>query len=159
MLLSDETPERAELDFKPLGYARVHTSSLIGLSPHPVTVEVSCTRGPPFFQMVGLAEAVVREARVRICSALASLGVLLDEYAITVNLAPADLPKQSPTLDLPLALATLAAIGRLPPERLAGLMALGELSLDGRLLPLRGLLPHLHGGLGGEVHTAIVQSS
>jgi magnesium chelatase family protein len=64
---------------KPLAYSAVRSSSLVGLEPYLVTVEVSCTRGPPLFRMVGLPEASVREARVRIASALAVLGVLLDE--------------------------------------------------------------------------------
>src|SRR5688572_30289230 len=82
---------------KPLGFASVKASGLLGLTPELITVEVSCTRGPPLFQMVGLAEAPVREARVRIASALACLGVLMDEYAITINLAPADVPKSGAT--------------------------------------------------------------
>ena len=71
----------------PLGLATAHGSVLIGLEARPVRIEVCCTRGPAFFQMVGLAEAAVREARVRVASALAGFGVLLSEYAITVNLA------------------------------------------------------------------------
>jgi magnesium chelatase family protein len=74
---------------RPLGMATVHASALSGLEPYPIREEVCCTRGPAFFQLVGLAETAVREARVRVASALAGLGVLLDEYAITINLAPA----------------------------------------------------------------------
>jgi magnesium chelatase family protein len=143
---------------KPLGYACVRASALIGLTPHLITVEVSCTRGPPKFEMVGLPEAPVREARVRVESALHGVGVLLGEYAITVNLAPADLPKSGATLDLALALAVLGALDRVPPESLTGLVVLGELSLDGSLQPLRGVLPQVGGTLGGELHTAIVPS-
>src|SRR3954469_19923914 len=98
----------------PLGIATVHSSSLVGLEPRPIRVEVCCTRGPAFFQMVGLAQAAVRESRVRVASALARLGVLLDEYAITVNLAPADLKKSAAALDLALAAAVLGAVGSLP---------------------------------------------
>jgi magnesium chelatase family protein len=141
---------------KSLGYACVKSSALIGLTPHPITVEVSCTKGPPFFQMVGLPEAPVREARVRVQSALCQLGVLIDSYAITVNLAPADLPKSGATLDLALALGILAALERFPAAVLEGLLVLGELSLDGSLRPMRGLLPQLHGTLGEQLHTAIV---
>lgn len=143
-------------DHKPLGYARVRTSTLIGLSPREIRVEVSCTRGPPSFQMVGLAETPVREARVRVTSALASLGILLDEFAVTVNLAPADMPKCSPSLDLALAVATLGAIGHLPIAALEGLLLLGELSLEGRLQPMRGLLPQLRGAFELGAQQAIV---
>lgn len=141
---------------KPLGFASVSSSALLGLTPHPVTVEVGCTRGPPLFQMVGLPAASVREARVRVASALCQLGVLIDSFAITVNLAPADVPKSGATLDLALALGILAALEHLPGERLEGLLALGELSLDGSLRPMRGVLPQLHGTLGDRWHTAIV---
>src|SRR5690606_28365478 len=103
---------------KPLGLAVSHSSSLIGLDAHPIRVEVSCTRGPSFFQLVGLAEAAVREARVRVASALAKLGILLDEYALTVSLAPADLRKSGAALDVPLAAAILAAIDKLDPRSL-----------------------------------------
>jgi magnesium chelatase family protein len=141
---------------KPLGYASVKASALIGLKPHVITVEVSCTRGPPLFQMVGLPEAPVREARVRVSSALCTLGVLLDEYAITINLAPADLPKSGATLDLALALGVMAALNQFSPACLEGLLVLGELSLDGSLQPMRGVLPQLYGTLDDRLHTAIV---
>jgi magnesium chelatase family protein len=141
---------------KALGFASVRSSTLMGLTPHVIKVEVSCTKGPPLFQMVGLPEAPVREARVRVASALCQLGVLIDSYAITVNLAPADLPKSGATLDLALALGVLAAIERFPASCLDGLLVLGELSLDGSLQPMRGVLPQLHGALGGSLHSAIV---
>jgi magnesium chelatase family protein len=141
---------------KPLGYAAVKASALIGLKPYVITIEVCCTRGPPMFRMVGLPEAPVREARVRVASALCALGVLLDEYAITINLAPADLPKSGATLDLALALGVLAALGRFSPRCLDGLLVLGELSLDGSLQPMQGVLPRLGGSLTGTLHTAIV---
>src|SRR5678815_2047160 len=109
--------------------------------PWPIRVEVCCTRGPAFFQMVGLAHAAVRESRVRVASALAGIGVLLDEYAITVNLAPADLRKSAAALDLALAAAVLNAIGKVPSAALQDVLLLGELSLDGNLRPIRGVLP------------------
>lgn len=130
---------------KPLGLATAHASAVLGLDAHPILVEVCCTRGPAFFQMVGLAEAAVREARVRVASALARLGVLLDEYAITVNLAPADLRKSGAALDAAIALAILGAIGKLPEGCLDDVLLLGELALDGSLRPVRGVLPQLEG--------------
>jgi magnesium chelatase family protein len=144
---------------KPLAYAALRSSALLGLEPHLVTIEVSCTRGPPLFRMVGLPEAPVREARVRIASALATLGVLLDEYAITINLAPADIPKSGAMFDLALALGVLGALGRFSSERLDGTLVLGELSLDGSIQPVRGVLPQLRGVLGRWLHTAIVPAA
>jgi magnesium chelatase family protein len=128
-----------------LGHAVSHAGVLVGLEAHEVRVEVSCTRGPAFFQMVGLAEAAVRESRVRVTSALARLGQLLDEYAITVNLAPADLRKSGAALDLAIAAAAMGAIQKLPREALEPYLLLGELSLEGRLQPIRGVLPLLLG--------------
>ena len=86
---------------KPLGLATAHTSALIGLETQPIAVEVCATRGPSMFQLVGLAHAAVREARVRVASALAGIGVLMDEHAITVNLAPADLRKSGRYRQMP----------------------------------------------------------
>jgi magnesium chelatase family protein len=141
---------------KPLGLASAEASTLVGLEAHRIRVEVCCTRGPSFFQMVGLAEAAVREARVRVASALARLGVLIDEYAITVNLAPADLRKSGAALDLALALATLGAVGELPEGVLADTVVLGELALDGTLRPIRGVLPQLEGARARGICSAII---
>ncbi|MCC6217833.1 MAG: YifB family Mg chelatase-like AAA ATPase [Polyangiaceae bacterium] len=141
---------------KPLGLATLHASALVGLEPHPIRVEVACTRGPAFFQLVGLAEAAVREARVRVASSLARLGVLLDEFAITVNLAPADLRKTGAALDVPLALGVLGAIEALPTGAFEGVLVIGELGLDGRLSPIRGVLPQLEGARERGLREAIV---
>jgi len=146
-------PDRA------LRSATAHTSVLVGLEANPIAVEVTCSRGPGFFQLVGLAEAAVREARVRVASALSRLGVLLDEHAITVNLAPADLKKRGAGLDVAIALALLGALGRLPAPALAGVLVLGELGLDGSLRPVRGVLPQLLGARARGVHRAIVPAS
>jgi magnesium chelatase family protein len=139
-----------------LGLAVAEASTLIGLDAHPIQVEVSSTRGPSFFQMVGLAEAAVRESRVRVASSLARLGVLLDEYAITVNLAPADVRKGGAALDLAIAVAILGAVGVVPAQALEGVLLVGELSLDGSLRPVRGLLPQLDGARARGIHCAIV---
>ena len=139
-----------------LGLAVAEASTLIGLDAHPIQVEVSSSRGPSFFQMVGLAEAAVREARVRVASALARLGVLLDEYAITVNLAPADVRKGGAALDLAIAVAILGAVGVVPAHALEGLLLIGELSLDGSLRPVRGLLPQLDGARARGLRCAVV---
>lgn len=144
---------------KPLGLGVARTTALVGLEAHLIRVEVCCTRGPAFFQMVGLAEAAVREARVRVASGLARYGVLLDEYAITVNLAPADLRKSGAALDVAIAAAVLAAIGQIPAEALEQVLLLGELSLDGALQPIRGILPQLDGARTQGLTRAIVPSA
>jgi magnesium chelatase family protein len=141
---------------KPLALARSRASALLGLEAREIEVEVCCTRGPAFFQMVGLAETTVREARVRVASALARLGVLLDEYAITVNLAPAELRKSGAALDLAIAVGVMAVLGKLPTGPLDHWLLLGELSLDGSVRPIRGVLPQLEGARVRGISAAIV---
>jgi magnesium chelatase family protein len=118
-------------------------ATLIGLDAHPVRVEVEVQRNVPFFELVGLAEAAVRESRVRVKSALAQVGVDLNEYRIVVNLAPADLRKAGSGFDLAIAAATLCALRCVPPESIENVLFLGELSLDGSVQSVRGVLPHM----------------
>lgn len=139
-----------------LGLGVAHAFVLVGLDAQAVRVEVTTTRGPAFFQMVGLAEAAVRESRVRVASALATLGVLLDEYAVTVNLAPADIRKSGAGLDLAIGAACLVALGVADSASCNQLQLCGELSLQGSLLPVRGLLPLLEGAKRHGVADAIV---
>lgn len=141
---------------RPLGMATANAAGLAGLEPYPIRVEVCCTRGPSFFQLVGLAEAAVREARVRVASALAGMGILLDEYAITINLAPAGIRKSGAALDLAIAAGVLGAIDKLPPAALRHTLLIGELSLDGRVQPVGGVLPALNGARRSEHADAIV---
>jgi magnesium chelatase family protein len=143
----------------PLGLAVASASVVVGLEARPIQVEVCSSRGPSFFQLVGLAEAAVREARVRVASALAGLDVLIDEYAVTVNLAPADLRKAGATLDLAMALGLLGALDKVPAESLRSTLILGELGLDGSLRPVRGLLPQLDGARQRGMLRAIVPSA
>ncbi|HEY3500884.1 MAG TPA: ATP-binding protein, partial [Polyangiaceae bacterium] len=140
----------------PLGTASITASVVIGLEAEPIQVEVCSSRGPSFFQLVGLAEAAVREARVRVASALTRFDILLNEYAITVNLAPADLRKAGATLDLAIALGILVALERVTPAAIAGTLLLGELGLDGSLRPVRGLLPQLEGARQRGLTSAVV---
>jgi magnesium chelatase family protein len=139
-----------------LGLCTVRAVSLCGLDPQPIEVEVASRRGPAFFQLVGLAEAAVRESRVRVASALSRLGVLMDEYALTVSLAPADLRKTGAGLDLAIAIAVLGAVGRVPADGTRGLVALGELSIEGLIRPIRGTLPLLEGARRLGMRHAIV---
>ncbi len=141
---------------RPLGMATALASGLAGLEPYPIRVEVCCTRGPAFFQLVGLAEAAVREARVRVASALAGMGILLDEFALTINLAPAAIRKSGAALDLAIAVGVLAAIGEVPARSLEGTLLVGELSLDGRLQAVGGVLPTIYGAASHHVSEVIV---
>jgi magnesium chelatase family protein len=132
------------------------SATLVGLHAHPVRVEVEATRGPPFFELVGLAEAAVRESRVRVKSALALLGIDIGECRIVVNLAPGDMKKTGTGFDLAIAAAVLAALGAAPAEAVAEVLFLGELSLAGTVQPIRGVLPQLLGARQRGVKHAVV---
>jgi magnesium chelatase family protein len=136
--------------------ATAFTTALIGLEARLVRVEVACTRGPGWFEMVGLADSAVRESRVRVTAALGQLGILMAEHRITINLAPADLRKSGTAFDLAIAVATLAALGKVPAESLDGVVFLGELSLTGALRPIRGVLAHVSGAHALGFRRAIV---
>jgi magnesium chelatase family protein len=111
--------------------ARAHTFTIVGLQTRHVTVEVDIRAGLPGFTIVGLADAAVREARERVQSAIRNSGYEFPARRITANLAPGDVPKIGPGLDLALACAVLAATGQLPAERLESHALFGELALDG----------------------------
>ena len=124
-----------------MGLGLVHGRALVGLQAPPVTVEVHMANGLPSFTLVGLADVEVKEARERVRSAILNSGFEFPHnQRITVNLAPADLPKDSGRLDLPIALGILAASGQIDGTRLAGFEFAGELSLTGQLRPVRGAL-------------------
>jgi magnesium chelatase family protein len=120
--------------------ARCSTASLQGLEAQEVTVEVDLAPGLPGLHMVGLADAAVQESRERVRSALRHSGLKVPLTRVIVNLAPADLRKEGPGFDLPIALALLVASGQLNPAATCGVWSCGELGLDGSLRPLRGVL-------------------
>ena len=123
------------------GFALVHSRALLGLQAAAVQVEVHLANGLPNFTLVGLADTEVKEARERVRSAIANAGLEFPHNKrITVNLAPADLPKDSGRFDLPIALGILAASGQVDAARLNGYEFAGELSLSGELRPVRGAL-------------------
>ena len=128
--------------------ACVQSRALLGLAAPAVTVEVHLANGLPSLSLVGLADVEVKEARERVRCALQNSGLEFpNNKRITVNLAPADLPKDSGRFDLPIALGILAASGQIPLEALHGWEFAGELSLSGALRPVRGgLVSSLHGG-------------
>jgi magnesium chelatase family protein len=124
-----------------MSFAVVHSRALNGMDAAPVTVEVHLANGLPSFTLVGLADTEVKESRERVRAALANSGFAFPHNKrITVNLAPADLPKESGRFDLPIALGILAAAGQLDAARLAQCEFAGELSLAGELRPVRGAL-------------------
>lgn len=120
--------------------AVVHSRALLGLSAPPVSVEVHLANGLPAFNIVGLAETSVRESRERVRAALLQSGLDFPNRRITVNLAPADLPKESGRFDLPIAIGIAAAAGLIPLAALDALELVGELSLSGELRPIRAPL-------------------
>ncbi|WP_323752167.1 YifB family Mg chelatase-like AAA ATPase [Marinobacter sp.] len=121
--------------------AIVHSRASIGVSAPEVTVEVHLSGGLPALSIVGLPETGVRESKDRVRSALLNAGFEFPARRITINLAPADLPKEGGRFDLPIALGILAASGQIPSDSLTTLEFMGELSLDGALRPLKGVLP------------------
>lgn len=122
-----------------MSLARVHSRALEGLSAPPVTVEVHLANGLPAFTLVGLADTEVKEARERVRAALSQSGFEFPyNKRVTVNLAPADLPKESGRFDLPIAIGILAASGHLDPQLLERFEFAGELSLGGQLRNVRG---------------------
>ncbi len=124
-----------------MSLALVQSRTLLGLQARPVQVEVHLANGLPSFTLVGLADTEVKEARERVRSAIQNAGLEFPgNKRITVNLAPADLPKDSGRFDLPIALGILAASGQLDAGRLTGHEFAGELSLGGELRPIRGAL-------------------
>lgn len=121
----------------------VSSGTLLGVDVIPITVEAHLGKGLPGFDIVGLPEASVKEARVRVRSALANQGFELPPRHVVINLAPADLKKRGTGLDLPIAVALLAACGVIPEAALDKVTFVGELGLSGEVRPSRGLLPFL----------------
>jgi magnesium chelatase family protein len=121
--------------------SRAYTVAFQGVEARMVEVQCAVTAGLPAFSIVGLPDKAVSEARDRVRTALTSMAIALPSKRITINLSPADLPKEGSHFDLPIALALLAALDILPDDVTQNVVALGELSLDGTLVPVVGALP------------------
>jgi magnesium chelatase family protein len=132
--------------------ARSHTFTIDGLRTRHVTVEVDVRRGLPAFAIVGLVDTAVREARERITAAILNSGYEFPARRITANLAPGDVRKAGPGLDLAIACAVLAASGQLPSEQLDRVALFGELALDGTVRPARGALAVAHAAQRAGMH-------
>ena len=130
--------------------ARTYTVAFEGVEARIVEVQCAVAPGMPAFAVVGLPDKAVSEARDRVRAALTAMAVALPSKRITINLSPADLPKEGSHFDLPIALALLAAIDMLPREEVEATVALGELSLDGQLVPVAGALPAAMAAAGEE---------
>src|SRR5271166_2838848 len=120
---------------------RVSTVAFEGIDARAVDVQVQVAPGLPAFSIVGLPDKAVSEARERVRAALIASGLALPARRITVNLAPADVPKEGSHYDLPIALGLMAAIGAIPPDAVSGFTVLGELGLDGSIAAVAGVLP------------------
>lgn len=136
--------------------AKVNSSTLLGIDAIPVTVEVDVSSGLPSFSIVGLPDGAVRESKERVKAAIKNSGFQFPTKKITVNLAPADLKKEGSSFDLPIALGLLIAMELVPRECLQRTIVGGELSLDGALRPIPGVLPMVLGAAERGIRTIIV---
>jgi magnesium chelatase family protein len=121
--------------------AKVISGALIGIDAYPVEVEVDIAQGLPQFSTVGLPEGAVKESKDRVKSAIKNSGYDFPARRITINLAPADIRKEGAAFDLPIAIGLLCATGVVNADNLKNYILLGELSLDGKIKPVRGVLP------------------
>ena len=122
-------------------FARSHGATTLGVDGLMIDVEVDCANGMPCFDIVGLPDASVKEAKERVRTAVKNSGIKLKAEKVTINLAPANLRKDNPGLDLPIAVGLLAAYAVLPREALEGRFFSAELSLEGELRGVNGILP------------------
>ncbi|EGO63129.1 YifB family Mg chelatase-like AAA ATPase [Acetonema longum] len=122
-------------------YAQVHGSTTLGLEGIPVTVEVDIANGLPGFDIVGLPDTAVKESRERVRAAIKNSGFAFPNKRITINLAPADIRKDGSGLDLPIAVGIIAATGQLPAAGFHNIVFISELSLEGKLRSVSGVLP------------------
>jgi magnesium chelatase family protein len=129
-------PERVQTPM----LAQIISGAVLGVDAYLVRVEVDLARGLPCIHVVGLPENAVREGRERVLAALHNEGFTVPPRRITINLAPADIPKSGSAYDLPVALGILSAAGELGHVRLDGMCVVGELGLDGSVRPVRGVL-------------------
>src|SRR6185503_14712925 len=121
--------------------AAIASAAVVGIDAYHVLVEVDVAAGLPQWTIVGLPAGAVRESRERVSAALVNSGFEVPPRRVTINLAPADTQKSGTAFDLPIALGLLVATGQLRAAAIQGVVALGELGLDGSLRPVRGMLP------------------
>jgi len=121
--------------------ATVFSASLWGIESIPIQIEVDASHGLPQMTLVGLPDQAVKESKERVRTAIKNSGFQIPSKKIIINLAPADIKKEGPSFDLPIAIGILACLGHIPPEKLESYVFLGELALDGSLRKAKGVLP------------------
>ncbi|MCL2397933.1 MAG: YifB family Mg chelatase-like AAA ATPase [Defluviitaleaceae bacterium] len=136
--------------------AKILSGALSGVAGIMIEVEVDMAGGIPAFDIVGLPDSAVKESKERVRTAIKNGNILLPPKRITVNLAPADIRKEGPAYDLPIALGILACMGIIPMAALRNVFVAGELSLDGELRPVAGVLPMVHSAVQTGITTCIV---
>jgi len=136
--------------------ARTHSIALVGVEGHPVEIEADIENGLPGLLLVGLPDTALREARDRIRAAIVNSKEEWPNRRITVGLSPASLPKRGSSFDVGIAVAILNADGVIPPAGIGDLMFLGELGLDGRLRPVRGVLPAVAAAAAAGFQSVVV---
>lgn len=142
-----------------MSLALTHSVALLGLEGHLVTVEVDIADGLPGYALLGLPDAALSESRDRVRSAIVNCSEVWPNRKVTVSLSPAWLPKSGSSFDLAICIALLSAHDTVPRERIADILFLGELSLDGRIRSVRGVLPALMAAFKAGVRTAVVPAA
>ena len=142
-----------------MSLALTHSVALLGLEGHLVTVEVDIADGLPGYALLGLPDAALSESRDRVRSAIVNCAEVWPNRKVTVSLSPAWLPKSGSSFDLAICIALLSAHDTVPRERIADILFLGELSLDGRIRSVRGVLPALMAAYKAGVRTAVVPAA
>ncbi|BDZ46365.1 YifB family Mg chelatase-like AAA ATPase [Naasia aerilata] len=142
-----------------MAVGRAQSVALVGLAGSLVDVEAELSNQKPGFKLIGLPDSALREAEQRVRAAIANSGLEWPKRKLTVNLSPADLPKQGSGFDLAIAIATLATTGQIPAQSAAPVAHLGELALDGRLRPMRGALPAVLAAARAGARTVLVPSA
>lgn len=139
-------------------FARIYGATILGLHGNIITVETDISNGLPAFEIVGLATTSVKESKERVRSAIKNSGYEFPMRRITVNLAPADLKKDSAGLDTAIAVGIMVSSGQIPAERCQQTMFIGELALDGNIRPVTGILPMILQGVANGFHTFFVST-
>lgn len=137
-------------------YSTIKTATLEGIHTRPIQVEVDMSNGMPVFDMVGQLAPEVREGKERIRTALHHIGVILPAKRITINLSPANIRKMGTGFDLPIAIALLQSLGVISENACSGRIFVGELSLNGQLLPVHGILPIVSDGMKTGIQEYII---
>ena len=140
-------------------FSKVTACGLSGIDGYMVTVETDISNGLPAFDIVGLGDAAVKEAKERVRAAVKNSGFDFPSRRITINLAPADLKKEGTAYDLPIAMGILSALELFPAKRLTGCLLCGELSLNGSLRPVCGVLPKAIAARDNSIEYIMVPSA